>query len=75
VEKNQFVIHLNEDTPVDIALISDHDWKRIKNDTKFLMKSGHTKDPAQAYIAAFIVYLKDLEKLKEPYNCNKHCFI
>jgi hypothetical protein len=75
VEKNQFVIHLNADTPIDIALISDRDWKRIKTDTKFLMKTGHAKDPAQAYIAAFIVYLKDLEKLSMAYDSSKHTFI
>ena len=75
MEKDQFVIHLNADTPVDIALISERDWKRIKTDTKFLMSTGHTRDPAQAYIAAFIVYLKDLEKLSEPYDSSKHIFV
>ncbi len=75
MEKNQFVIHINEETAVDLALMTDQDWKRIKNDTKFLMKTGHTKDPAQAYIAAFIVYLKDVEKLSEPFNSKIHKFI
>lgn len=75
MEKNQFVIHINEDTPVDLAMLSAHDWARIKNDAKFMIKSGNAKDPAQAYLAAFIVYLKDIELLAEPYNCNKHCFI
>lgn len=75
MEKNQFVIHINEDTPVDLALLTPHDWRRIKNDAKFMIQSGHAKDPAQAYLAAFICYLHDIEKLAEPYNCNKHCFI
>ncbi len=39
------------------------------------MSTGHTRDPAQAYIAAFIVYLKDLEKLSEPYDSSKHIFV
>lgn len=39
------------------------------------MKTGHTKDPAQAYIAAFIVYLKDLEALSEPFDSKIHKFI
>ena len=75
MEKNQFVIHINDETAIDLALMTDHDWKRIKSDTKFLMKSGHTKDPAQAYIAAFIVYLKDVERLAEPFDSKIHKFI
>ena len=75
MEKNQFVLHLSEDTAVDLALLSDHDIKRIKDDTKFLMKSGHTKDPALAYLAAFIVYLKDIEILSEPFNSETDKFM
>lgn len=75
MEKNQFVLQLSEDVAVDLALMSDQDWKRIKNDTKFLMKSGHTKDPCKAYIAAFIVYLIDLDILSEPYDATKHKFV
>ena len=75
MEKNQFVIHLGEDTPVDLALLTDKDWKRIKADAKFMLVHGHAKDPAQAYLAAFVCLLKDIELLSEPYNCNKHCFI
>lgn len=75
MKKNQFVIHLSEDTAVDLALMTAKDWATIKNDTKYLMQNGIEKDPCKAYIASFIVYLKSLDQLIEPYDSKKHKFI
>jgi hypothetical protein len=68
VKKNTFVIHLNEDTAVDIALMTDNDLNRIKQDAAWLESTGKITDPNLASIAAFIVYLKDVETLTDIFN-------
>lgn len=72
--KEPFIIYLDEEFFIDLRKINKTDWEKIKNDVKFFMQSGHTKDIGKAYIAAFFVYLEDIAALSAPFDPDKDLF-
>lgn len=72
MDKGQFVFQITNEIEVDIASLSDSDWKRIKADVKFLMQSKQCDDIGRAYICAFLVFVQDIEILAEPFDSAIH---
>jgi hypothetical protein len=65
MKRNSFVLCISEDTPIDLALMSEQDLLRIKTDSMYLQLNEIVKDETLATLAAFVVYLKDLEQLTD----------
>lgn len=42
---------------IDIEAMSDHDMSIIKKNAKKFITSGYAKDPARAYILAFVIWM------------------
>ena len=68
MDKGQFVFQVTDEIEVDMATMSDSDWKRIKADVKFLMQSKQCDDIGKAYICAFLVFVQDVGLLAEPFD-------
>ena len=53
---------------IDLALISDNDWQKIKTSVRQLLKDKETDDIGMAYIIAFVFYIEELSMLSIPYD-------
>ena len=75
MDKNQFIFAINDDVQIDIATISDKDFKRIKDDVRFLINSKQCSDIGKAYICAFLLYIQDVTAMATPFNPEKDLFM
>ena len=69
-EKGQFVYFVTEEICIDLGEIDDDTWKVFKLNVKEIMKSKQTDEIGMAYIAAFLIYLGEIQMLSEPYDPN-----
>lgn len=72
--KETFVYQLSDEIIVDLGNFTETDWNKIKKDVQIIMKSKQTDTIGVAYIAAFIMYLYELEIMSDPYDPKKHWF-
>ncbi len=64
----QFVLQISQDLIIDLSMIDKHSWLKLRATVKRLMQDGQIKDPGMAYIAAFLIYVQDLEMLMPEYD-------
>lgn len=58
----------------DLANIDEPTWQKIQNDCRLIMLQKQTDNVGVAYIAAFLLFLYELDLLSEPFDSNKHKF-
>lgn len=73
-EKGQFIYQLSEDVIIDLGSIDDRTWSDIKRNVKTIMAAKQTDEIGMAYIAAFIIYLSELDALSKPYDKDTDLF-
>jgi hypothetical protein len=71
--KNTFIYQSGE-IVVDLADIDENTWKKIQSDCRLIMLQKQTDNVGVAYIAAFLLYLYELDLLSEPFDSTIHKF-
>lgn len=71
MEKGRFVIQITEDYAIDLATIELDAWLAIKRNVTHMMRTKQIEDPGKAYIAAFLVYMQDVEMLMTEFDETK----
>ncbi len=69
--RGQFVLQISQDLIIDLAAIDKHSWDKLKASVKLLLESRQCDNPGMAYIAAFLMYVQDLEALMPEYDPSK----
>ncbi len=68
MKQGQFVLQISQDLIIDLAAIDKHSWDKLKETVKLLLESRQCDHPGMAYIAAFLMYIQDLEMLMPDYD-------
>ena len=71
--KNTFIYQSGE-IVVDLADIDENTWNKIQSDCRLIMLQKQTDNVGVAYIAAFLLYLYELDLLSEPFDSTIHKF-
>lgn len=64
IKPNKFSIQIAGDM-IDMADLTERDWERISIFAKSAIKEDITKDVSKAYIIGFLMWLSDIEELKD----------
>lgn len=74
IEKNTFVFYLSDEICVDLGDLSPNAWDGIKKNVRIILAAKQTDDIGLAYIAAFMLYLSELDMMSIPYNPKEDLF-
>lgn len=72
--KGQFIFHMTDEIVVDLGEISENTWSGIKENVRVVMAANQTDEIGMAYIAAFIMYLAELDMMSIPYDSKVDLF-
>lgn len=63
MKSGKYLLNLSPDCIIDIATIDDKSWSSIKKNVRHFMNTKEFSDIGKAYIAAFFIYVEEIDLL------------
>jgi hypothetical protein len=63
-----FVYFVSDEIVIDLGKMDDATWKKIKKNVQVIMKANQTDEIGMAYIAAFLIYLGEIEMMSAAFD-------
>lgn len=68
IERKIAAIELNNNSALDIADLTNSDWREVDRRAKIIMGEGMANNEKVAFVAGFLVYIGEKQAMNEPFG-------